>query len=1145
MIKAPLIKGDMISRPKNTHWPGRGRFFLPGLIYFLFSTPIYAVNITGSVRDLGGNPIQNVEIYIQGQGIKDVTSSTGAYVIAGLDSGGNYVVYAAKTGMVFTPATRTYINLTVDQADQEFVYGKVWSGAGADNLASNTDNWVGGETPVANDAVLFSSTGQTKSCFWDTAVNITSFTIAVDYSSAIIPTTGMDLVNLTIQGGEIQFGILEHNISGHFAQEGGTFTFGPTGRINFDGTSPQNLGMVVGDQGNGIYTSFFTNLWIKGTSTVTLTSDVIVDGAFNVNAGAEFQTQISTFILTGGRLSGAGPGSSYNWSDDQGSFKSGSGGVRFFNHPRGYRVSQSASNAFNNLTIDGDAAVDLNSNIKVLGTMRIGQADRSSQLNTGNPISYQLDVYGSAFIGPCANPLANALDLGNANAIFRGDVTIGTATVSLTDSNIAFRGSSVTVTSQGVIRVQSGNWTTLSFFDQTLFNVTGGTFATLSNTILQSTAPGVTRFGMQFNGAIDIQQSMTINSPDGNGMKFGLGSNPMNLNYITFQNGITGGAALNFDPVTVASVTVTGPVFDDTTISTNIRGILDPGVLSNADINIIDPTGVHSGPDYENDPDNIINWGVLGTPSNFQGSPMGTSSITWTWTIANEPLGFTVKDGAGTPVSPILGPNISNWIETSLSTNTAYTRYVEAYSDLGTAGSNTTARYTYAVPVTSAAFSQVEITSITVSWTANTNPPNTIFILERSQNGTDFTGIATGTLAGIQPFNDQNLSADVQYWYRLNARNGDNVLTSAITISTTTEPVPPPIVTGITPNSGQNLGSISFTVRGSYFQEGASLILRRSPTQFIIPTTLTRVNSSTFTGTISLLGAYAAPWDVYVQNLDGTISGTSGSGLFIVNNAVSQGDITIRDYNPILPLNFFTTDSLTEIRVPAGTMGAGRFYVSVDPLTSPLLINPADILSQVGAGWTLIPGSIREALAYGNTGRQSGVFNKSITLSIYYPDSNNDGIVDSITIRASTLKMMTLSSSTGLWEPVPGSIWDSVNKRITATTDHFSVFALFGSPAAEDLSQVKIYPNPWKPLSATKFDSDTLIISGLTREGTVRIFTIDAQFVRELPYSLGDAGILTWDGKNENGQKVGSGIYLVHIKSGDGEKKILKLGIER
>jgi hypothetical protein len=499
-------------------------------------------------------------------------------------------------------------------------------------------------------------------------------------------------------------------------------------------------------------------------------------------------------------------------------------------------------------------------------------------------------------------------------------------------------------------------------------------------------------------------------------------------------------------------------------------------------------------------------------------------------------------------VSPSLPANTTFWTEVGLSTNTSASRLVEAITDSQTADSSLGTRFTGAAPALSPAVTNIGVSSMTLTWDNNTNPSPTVYIIERSTDNALYTQIATNSFSGTQTFTDTNLMAQQTYFYRVKPENGDGVIVPAIGISSaTTLAVPPPSVNSIAPVSAQNLGTLSFAVKGHDFQPGATLIFKRSPTLFISPATVTVQGTDTITGSVNITGAFATAWDIEVTNPNGKISVGTGKGIFNVTNASSMGAITIQTYVASTPLSFTTTDSQTFITMGANAMNNGRLYISVDPLNSPLLIDPSLLAAANAAlsGLTLIPGSLREMEAFDSNGRYSSGFNSMVTLAINYLDANNDGILDNIIIQASTLKMMTLNESTRLWEPVPSAKLDTGTKQVQAIVNHFSVYALFGSPAASNLSQTRITPNPWKPGSGGKFDSALVTISNLTDTGTVRIYTLNASLVKEAPYSSGQAGVLTWDGKNNKGENIASGVYLLHIESSTGEKKILKLGVER
>jgi flagellar hook assembly protein FlgD len=86
---------------------------------------------------------------------------------------------------------------------------------------------------------------------------------------------------------------------------------------------------------------------------------------------------------------------------------------------------------------------------------------------------------------------------------------------------------------------------------------------------------------------------------------------------------------------------------------------------------------------------------------------------------------------------------------------------------------------------------------------------------------------------------------------------------------------------------------------------------------------------------------------------------------------------------------------------------------------------------------------------------------------------------------------------------------------------------------------VKVYPNPWIPadMSGTQgsysYDGqikfDGLPVSG----GTIMIYNVSGELVRKINWN--SATLARWDGKNEKGEYVASGIYIWVLTAGGRE----------
>jgi ligand-binding sensor domain-containing protein len=91
-----------------------------------------------------------------------------------------------------------------------------------------------------------------------------------------------------------------------------------------------------------------------------------------------------------------------------------------------------------------------------------------------------------------------------------------------------------------------------------------------------------------------------------------------------------------------------------------------------------------------------------------------------------------------------------------------------------------------------------------------------------------------------------------------------------------------------------------------------------------------------------------------------------------------------------------------------------------------------------------------------------------------------------------------------------------------------------GAPA-EDLSDVMPYPNPF----VIEKGSEILTFDRLPYQAKVRIFTVAGGLVREIKSGS------HWDGRNDGGELVASGIYLFYVQGASGESAVGKIAVIR
>lgn len=82
--------------------------------------------------------------------------------------------------------------------------------------------------------------------------------------------------------------------------------------------------------------------------------------------------------------------------------------------------------------------------------------------------------------------------------------------------------------------------------------------------------------------------------------------------------------------------------------------------------------------------------------------------------------------------------------------------------------------------------------------------------------------------------------------------------------------------------------------------------------------------------------------------------------------------------------------------------------------------------------------------------------------------------------------------------------------------------------------------NPFNPEASDPLDRYTEIYYKVTEQGaTIRVYSINGELVRTLAENKTEMeDTIVWDGKNDKGRVVGSGVYLVNLKIGKSSKTI-------
>ncbi|MBI4777662.1 T9SS type A sorting domain-containing protein [Candidatus Desantisbacteria bacterium] len=159
---------------------------------------------------------------------------------------------------------------------------------------------------------------------------------------------------------------------------------------------------------------------------------------------------------------------------------------------------------------------------------------------------------------------------------------------------------------------------------------------------------------------------------------------------------------------------------------------------------------------------------------------------------------------------------------------------------------------------------------------------------------------------------------------------------------------------------------------------------------------------------------------------------------------------------------------------------------------------------------------------------------QAMKLCISYGDDNHDGIVDDTAIRVETLKIFKLNEASNRWNMLADSYPVTAKCEVWANIYEFGIYAIIPYEQANSLADVTVYPNPFYP----NMNQVCTFSPSPTGRFTISIYNSAGEQVRILRQCN------VWDGNNELGEPVASGIYFYLIKNAD-EKRTGKIGLVR
>jgi hypothetical protein len=216
-----------------------------------------------------------------------------------------------------------------------------------------------------------------------------------------------------------------------------------------------------------------------------------------------------------------------------------------------------------------------------------------------------------------------------------------------------------------------------------------------------------------------------------------------------------------------------------------------------------------------------------------------------------------------------------------------------------------------------------------------------------------------------------------------------------------------------------------------------------------------------------------------------------------------------------------TSYGVISLQLPAGSLGSSTRMTLTPIYSFPAPVSAVSELTPTGVGLAI------------NYFPPTLVLN-AITITLPYRLSDLPLGTDT-----SKLILAYFDEVHSVWVPLP-SVSDTAHHQVIGQTWHLSTFQIMQAKPESGLTDVKIYPNPYRPNSV----SDVMHFTNMPPYAKVKIYTFLGELVKEIKADVN--GMAHWDGVNAGGNKVASGVYIAFLRSADGKSsKSFKVAVER
>jgi hypothetical protein len=534
------------------------------------------------------------------------------------------------------------------------------------------------------------------------------------------------------------------------------------------------------------------------------------------------------------------------------------------------------------------------------------------------------------------------------------------------------------------------------------------------------------------------------------------------------------------------------------------------------------------------------------TPTGFDALVLSTTSVAWSWDASVTAIYYVLNDAQNN--TSVLQMVAISTRETGFLPNSAVTRTIIAANTIGlSAPSRPITVYTFAQVPNNLRINAVRFTSIALDWSNNTNTAGTVFNVERSIDGNNFTQILSTT---VLSFTDANLNEETSYYFRVRAVNGDGIETAPSNVVSAYTPRQVDFLKPKPPNG----------LKASLDPSGqAFTLLWEAPTENEDGSPLRDLTGYNIYRRTSLFGVpiKITPNPVTITAFADRVSGlTNYYTIRSVDSSFNESeDSLIADSSPDTNIIYISSDGVSHVLLPDSVNNLLRsaFNKYGVPLTLQLVEQPlpsdgsvvrnvrlqlvrtdnnqplddlafAKPQATVAVGYNVINGEV---------GRGSPILgNRATALSGVTPQN---------------LSLFWFNGVT--WVRIGGTL-DTLEKVIKTKSSFLGSYqlrALAGSTSL-NLAQGNVYPRLFTP-NGDGLNDRVYFVFENPNNASVEGEILDkaGRHVRALPPASTQTGIgttMTWDGKDDHGVTVPGGAYIYKIK-GEGKTFTGSVGVAR